>query len=200
MASPAFAVDPYEKADETWISLSGTVTSSGPDSFILDYGGGIITVEMDDWDQAAEGYQIMVGDKVTVSGCVDDDLFETTTVEASSVYVEDLNTYFYANSADEEDYDTFLTMTTPINISATIIQGTVTGVHDDEFVVNTGLRAITVDTDEMPYDPLDDQGFQQIDIGDRVSVMGAMDERFWEGRKLVAESIVTLYNGEHRES
>ena len=127
---------------------------------------------------------------MTVNGMVDDDLFETTSIEASSVYVDNLNTYFYASAADEED--TFVTVTAPPTVSAVTVQGTVTDVDDEEFTIATGLREILVETDEMWYDPLDDEGFQQIDIGDRVSVTGTIDDDFFEGRELVASSITTL--------
>jgi hypothetical protein len=57
---------------------------------------------MDDWDWYAEGKNLIDGDKVTVYGRIDDDFFETTSIEASSVYVESLGSYFYASAADEE--------------------------------------------------------------------------------------------------
>jgi hypothetical protein len=41
--------NPYLKADETWISISGTAVDTNPQSFLLDYGEGVITVEMDGW-------------------------------------------------------------------------------------------------------------------------------------------------------
>ena len=191
LTTPALAQeDPYDAPDDTWISLSGTVESVRPDAFVLDYGEGVITVEMDDWDMDADGYKVVEGDRVTVNGMVDDDFFETTTIEASSVYVEGLNTYFYASSADEED--TFVTLMTPPAMSTVVVQGTVTDVDDEEFTINTGLREIRVETDAMYYDPLDDEGFQQIDMGDRVSVTGTIDDDFLEGRELVASSITTL--------
>lgn len=190
IAMPAQAQDPYTAADDTWISLSGTVESVAPDAFMLDYGEGVVTVEMDDWDVDADAYKVVAGDRVTVNGMVDDDLFETTTIEASSVYVDNLNTYFYANAANEED--TFVTISSPPVVSAVVVQGIVTEVDDEEFTIDTGLREILVETDEMYYDPLDDEGFQQIDIGDRVSVTGRIDDDFFEGRELVASSITTL--------
>jgi len=193
---PGFAGEnPYQKPDETWISVSGSVTTVTPDSFMLDYGDGVITVEMDDWDADADAYKVAVGDRVTVTGKIDDDMFETTTIEASSVYVEDLNTYFYARATDEEDFDTFITYTTPVIASATVLQGTVTEVEGDEFILNTGLRSVRVETEDMAYDPLDDQWYQQIDVGDRVSVSGEIDHDFFEGREFVATSILTLSNG-----
>jgi uncharacterized protein YdeI (BOF family) len=192
VTAPTMAADPYERPDDTWISLSGTVEEVSADSFTLDYGKGIVTVEMDDGDRDADAYKLMQGDKVTVTGKVDDDLFETTTIEASSVYVENIGTYFYASALDEEDVDTFVTVTVPVVISSVVVQGTVTKVDDDEFTVDTGAREVRVDVDQMAYNPLDDEGYQKIEVGDRVSVTGHMDDDLFEGRELMADSVVTL--------
>ncbi|MDX1571303.1 MAG: DUF5666 domain-containing protein [Xanthomonadales bacterium] len=189
---PALADDPnpYLQPDDSWISLSGEVESVMPDQFTLDYGDGLVIVEMDDWDDDADAYKVVSGDKVTVYGLIDDDTFETTTIEASSVYVEGLNTYFYASAADEED--SFVSVAVPVVRSATITQGTVTGIDGREFTIDTAGRQFTVDTSGMPYDPLDDEGFQKIDVGDRVSVTGKVTSDFFEDRMLMAESVVEL--------
>lgn len=184
---------PYQQADDTWITIDGTVESVARDSFVLDYGPNVITVEMDDGDRDADGYKLAKGDKVRVSGMIDDDFFETTTIEASSVYVENLGTYFFASAMDEED--TFVTYTTPVTVGETVVQGTVTAVEEEEFVLNTGARLLRVEVEEMPYNPLDDIGYQKIRVGDRVSVTGDMDFDFFEvegRRELVADSVVTL--------
>ena len=182
--------NPYLKADDSWISISGTVDTVMPDRFVLDYGEGVITVEMDDWDNDADAYKVVKGDEVTVYGAIDDDLFETTTIEASSVYVDGLNTYFYASAADEED--AFVTITTPVVHASTVAQGTVTDVSDDQFTVDAGIKDFVVDVSTMSYDPLDDTGFQKIDVGDRVSVSGDMTEAFFDQRTLMAESVIEL--------
>lgn len=77
--------------------------SVSPDTFLLDYGQGMIRVGFDDGDRDADAYKLMAGDRLSVTGLIDDDFYEMTTVEASSVYVESLGTYFYASAADEED-------------------------------------------------------------------------------------------------
>src|SRR6056297_2222247 len=178
LANPAMAKNPYAKPDDSWISISGTVESVTADSFILDYGDGVITVEMDDGDRDADGYKLLAGDKVTVNGLIDDDFYETTTIEASSVYVEKLGTTFFASAVDEEDY--LVTVTTPIVVSATTVQGTVTAVDDEEFTVATGLQATRVDVEEMAYNPLDMEGYQRIEVGDYVRVTGNMEKEFFE--------------------
>ncbi|WP_201244215.1 hypothetical protein [Halochromatium salexigens] len=179
--------------DDSWISVSGTVESVTHDAFVLDYGEGVMTVEMDDGDRDADGYRLVRGDNVTVNGRIDDDLFEARTLEASSVYVENIDTYFYASAFDDEAInDVIVTVQTPVVISATTVQGTVTEVGSEEFVVDTGLSKVRVEVDELAYNPLDDEGYQKIEVGNRVSVTGQIDDDLFEGRELVADSVITL--------
>lgn len=193
--STIMAASPETAPDDAWINVSGTITEVMPDYFVLDYGKGTITVEMDDGDRDADAYKLAPGDKVNISGKIDDDLFEKRTIEAASVYVENLNTTFYASTIDETDLPRtrFVSVITPVNVSETIVQGTITRIDDpEEFVLYTGSGHLRVETDAMPYDPLDNKGYQRLEVGDRVSVSGRMDLDFLEGREFVAESIVTL--------
>ena len=194
LAANASAQDPYEKADGSYISLSGTVTSSTPSSFVLDYGEGLVTVKMDDWDWYGDAYGILPEDDVTVYGYVDDDLYETTTIEASSVYVEDINTYYYASGADEES--TAYVSTTWYDYDYTVT-GVVDSVSGREFTVDTGTRQMTVDTWQLGYNPLDEEGFLKIEKGDRVTVYGDLDLDVFGDREISAEAIVKL-EGEDR--
>jgi len=191
LAFPALAQDPYEAADDTWISVSGEVESVSPDMFALNYGDGLITVEMDDGDRDADAYKLVKGDRVTVYGKVDDDLFETRSIEASSVYVENLGTHFFASAVDEEDV--FITVTTPVVVSRIELQGRVTNVGLDQFSIDNGTREITVEIDELPYNPLDDEGYLKITEGDWVRVIGEMQPDFMQGRILMADSVVSVH-------
>lgn len=191
-AAPLQGQQPYEMEDQSWIRIDGTVQDVRADAFTLNYGNGFITVEMDDGDRDADAYKLVEGDKVTVSGMIDDDLFQAATIEASSVYVENLDTYFYSSSLDEED--TFVTITEPITVANTIVQGTVTEVNPSEsqFKIYAGSDHLTVDVREMAYNPLDDVGYQRLSVGDYVSVSGDIDYNLIEGRHLSAESVTTL--------
>jgi uncharacterized protein YdeI (BOF family) len=197
LALPAAAGDvksknPYAMSNNSWISLSGEVESVKPDSFLLDYGKGRIKVEMDDNDRDAEGYKLVKGDKVTVYGYVDADMFQTRTIEASSVYVDKLGTWFYASGRDEEGshFETFYAP--PLSPGRVTVYGKVTSVGDEEFTIDTGLRRLTVDVEQMAYDPLDDVGYQKVKRGDWVSVTGRMDSDLFEGRELEADSVVSI--------
>ena len=72
-AQQAHPPKPYAKQDSAWISIDGTVESIMRDRFTLDYGPGVITVEMDDSTRDADGYKLMNGDKVRVTGRIDAD-------------------------------------------------------------------------------------------------------------------------------
>jgi uncharacterized protein YdeI (BOF family) len=192
-AQDAMEPDPYAKSNNAWITLDGTVESVMPDQFTLDYGDGHVTVEFDDTDRDAEAYKLASGDKVRVSGMIDDDLWETTSIEAVSVYVENLDTYFYASAVDEEDR--YLVYDAPILVASTVLDGVVTEVNDDSFALHTGTRVLEVHVGNMAYDPLDSVGYQRVDVGDRVSVRGEMDTEFWDiDPELEATSITMLHD------
>jgi hypothetical protein len=80
----------------------------------------------------------------------------------------------------------------PAAISSTVVQGTVTSVDDSEFKIDAGASDIQVDVKDMAYDPLDDKGYQKIEVGDRVKVTGDVEGAFLEGYELVADSVVKL--------
>lgn len=190
---------PYLQPDDTWISLSGTIESVQEDSFLLDYGRASVIVEMDDGDRDADAYKLLPGDSVVVNGLIDDDFFEMTTVEASSVYVESINTYFYASAMDEESvtfFDPIVTVTGPIVEGDAMIQGTITAVEplEEELVLNTGDRLMIVEVDDLGYDALDNEGYLQLDVGDEVTISGTMTEEMFENRLFEADYIVTVNN------
>ena len=169
MSTTAIAAEsPFTKPDGSWINISGTAVETKPNSFTLDYGKGTILVY----------------------GEIDDDFAEVSKIEAGSVYVEDLGTYFYANSDDEET--TSFTDTSPIDVGETTVVGTVTNVDSGEFTIDKGIQSVTVDTTELFYDPLDNIGYQQVDVGDLVSVDGYMEDDLLESMELMAEGVTVL--------
>lgn len=195
LGSHAHAQNPYNMPDESWLSLSGTVVGAGEESFRLDYGDGIVTVEMDDWDSYGDAYMIKDGDRVTVYGKVDDDMFEVTSIEAGSVYVENLSTFFHASAMDEETMAR-VSITAPLKLGEVSYIGMVTSVQPDigKFTIGKGDEAMTIDILPLPYNPLDNEGYQQIEEGDLVSVSGYIDKRFFGAQELNAKSVMTLEN------
>ncbi|MGB3212513.1 MAG: hypothetical protein WBB19_17565 [Desulforhopalus sp.] len=191
LTSTVMAKDPYKAANNSWISLNGTVVASSPTAFELDYGTGTVIVEMDGWSWYSGTHSIMEGDQVTVHGRVDDDLYEMTSIEADSVYVKGLNTYFYANSLDEEDRVPQTAILHPD--TGLQLQGTITSKSGREFTINTGSREVKIDTINMLYNPLDDKGYQKLKIGDFVQVTGKLDVDFFEKTEIMADTVTTLF-------
>lgn len=186
------------KPDQTWISVSGTAVETNPSSFMLDYGDGQITVEMDDWEWfEEEGHGLIDGDKVTVYGEVDDDFAENAKIEASSVYLEDLDTYFYANAADEEtgEPNRSLDVIAMDTTSLVDLNGTVSSVNnvEEEFTIDNGIQKWTIDVSSMHYNPLDKMGFQQVEKGDYVSVSGEFSNNLVESLEIEAERVTTAH-------
>ena len=191
VAIPCLAADPTDRPDNSWVSVSGTVVSAKPDSFQLNYGDGTILVEMDDWDWYAEGAALKSGDKVTVSGRMDDELYEKKSIEAESVYLQGLNTYFYASATDEEDWN-FPALSGAEPASTFILTGTISAVQGREFRLDTGERRFIVDTRNLLYNPLDGLGHQKLAEGDRVRVAGKVSVNLFDKGEILAESITTL--------
>ncbi|GAB4196658.1 MAG: hypothetical protein Tsb002_30200 [Wenzhouxiangellaceae bacterium] len=178
--------------DGDWVNLSGTITSVEDDEFVLNYGEGSIDVEMGEWAFYDKTRHHLKGEKVTVYGQIDNDWFEKAEIEAKSIYVNGLNTYFYT---DEKDRTIAMnSINLPESSSRLELAGTVTSIDDDEFMLKIGNQMIRVDTDNMKYNPLDTEGFQQIRKGDRVLVTGEIEDSLFDSRELMAESIVSLHN------
>lgn len=177
-------------ADGTWVRLDGRVVTAGPNAFELDYGTGFITVEMDDWDWYHEGRAVLPNDDVTVYGRVDNDFYRLRSIEASSVYVKSLGTTFFASPADEEALG--MGQGAPVDLGSIGLMGKVQSVDGREFVLDTGAGNVTVDTSLLGYNPLDDEGFQQIDRGDRVRVVGRVDDDLFDKRRVTAEQVIMM--------
>jgi uncharacterized protein YdeI (BOF family) len=190
---PAAAQEANWKRDGNWITLEGLVTVANANSFQLDYGDGRITVEMDDWDRWSEGLGLKAGDIVTVTGRVDRDLFETASIEAEAVFVKGLNTYFYANPADEEDTSIRGAFGTP-RYNESTLRGEIVSkdAAADSFLLDTGLTTLTVDTSGLGYNPLDNLGSPQLEVGDDVYVIGSFDDGFFTRRALIASRLIKL--------
>lgn len=165
--------------DESLLTLAGTVVSATPGALTLDIGTETIAVEMDDWDWYKEGAALKAGDRVSVTGRVDKDLWEQKKIEASSVYVPKLGTTFFASAADEEDLATTVVQVDPV-ISA---RGYVTAVEGQEFTIGSLTGPVRVDFSRVAPKP-------SIKVGDRVFAWGELDLDLQEKAELMARGVV----------
>lgn len=191
LGGAAAAQTPMTKTDGEWIIVTGDISNVTPQGFRIDYGDGSLPVEMDGFLPTST-QNLRNGDWVTVSGRIDDSLWERRTIEASSLYSSRLQERLWANAADEEgDYTSFALIDLPDEGDWVGVTGRVVSVDrtNDEMVVDVGSRTMQVDTTDMGVPVLATRG-------DRVSVYGRLDDAdIWDARELDASSVVILSQG-----
>ena len=137
--------------------IMGAVTEVSDGSFTIEtYAGPVTVVTTDDteWDDFGD-HELTVGDMVKVEGCWDSDDFVAEEVELKG-------------GDDDEDCEKFV--------------GTVTGVSDGSFTIETDAGPVTVVTaDDTEWD---DFGDHDLTVGDMVKVEGC-----WVGDDFVAAEI-----------
>lgn len=195
-ANPAPATEtamPFAKPDQSWINISGTVMSPTQNTFLLDYGGGQIIVEMDNWNGWVEAMNLGEGHQVTVVGRIDNDILETASIEASAVVDDVSGQHFFASAADEEDLtDWFATQAAASG--QTTMRGVVQTINaeEGEFVIDNGVFEVQVDTGKLKENPLEAGGATRIKQGDIVTVSGTVESDLFEARELQAMTVNLL--------
>ncbi len=173
------------------VSVTGTVESASGNTFVMNYGSGKINVDMGGWDwYSNEAEKLTAGEKVTVTGTIDDGFFKGREIKAENVYIHDRYSYYYSTGQGDANY---LLYGTPPEGSAVSVTGIVNTIEGKEFTLNTGKNVIRVDTAKMTYDPLDDEGFQKIKVGDRLRVYGVLSDDLFDTREVDATTVVNLY-------
>ncbi|YCM43663.1 hypothetical protein V2O64_20365 [Verrucomicrobiaceae bacterium 227] len=188
VATPA-KVSPWDKDDGEWITIAGKITVAGVNKFTLDYGKGAVVVEMDDYDRELEGFHLKVDDKVIVVGRVDADTGQKRSIEAASVYVENINKSFFASADDEEEVIAKLRKASA-NGTGLALTGKVIFIADDLMTIDNGYQVFDVKTSLLTEKPFDKEGLLQLEVGDKVTAYGTITDGFVEGRMLVASQVI----------
>ena len=186
-------VQPVSEVDDgAAIVINGKVGDIRDDEFDLVYTRGVITVELDrfDWSDNATDY-LMQGENVTVRGYIDDDFFEGREIEATSVNLHENFVYYYAKDNTLSSVANLFENNNPDNIYLNVT-GTVKSITGKNMVVVNKNSTIPVDLTHFDYDPFDNVGMQQIDVGDQVYVYGQIDENFFNKKELKADGLVEL--------
>lgn len=190
--APADAADPFMAPDGRSVSMTGSVASASRDSFIFDYGDGIVTVTMDDDDVGDETGRLDSGDRVTVYGDIDDEPMEATSILAEAVYVHDRDIWYVSGETGGDERSDAGTDAAAIPEAAesgvTVrISGTVSRMSGERLSLDTGSGRIDVDTSDVgtvagpPLAP-----------GDVIEARGTLDRRFAGERVLRAETIESI--------
>ncbi len=174
--------------DDTSITLSGAVIEAREDEFDLRVGTETVTVDIEDEIRDGGAYELLPGDRITVSGLVEDHFFQGKELEANALYIDKLGTTFIV---DEDYADDYGMVAGRMMDDFVEVAGTVTMVADDhdEFRIHDDVGDFTVEVDELAENPLDDDGYMKIRVGDAVRVIGEIDDDWIEGREIVASSV-----------
>ncbi|MBM9603784.1 OB-fold nucleic acid binding domain-containing protein [Desulfopila inferna] len=189
LAASSLMAQNVKKADDnSWLSLNGTVVATDKAGFEMDYGSGFIKVQMNNWQWYDPNHPIQVGDNIRVNGIVDNDQGEKPIIEASSIYIKDLNTYVFKKEAG----DIFQPAIDQEGVFQ--LQGVIVDTDNRRFTMNLGSRKVIIDTTELPYNPLDDKGYQQLKVGDTVQVTGELkkDNTPFKTNVITANVVTTL--------
>ncbi len=158
----------------SFITLTGRVVEAHPDGFVLDYGTGNVTVQMNDWDWYERDYRSLEGQRVTVQGRIDDNWTTRRSIDAQTVLASHTNRLYYApipgRAATIQSYE----MLVPIADANTRIIGTVASIdpREREIWLESGGVEFAVNTDKLDFDPFSPRAPLRLNVGDRVIVGG----------------------------
>ncbi|NKI34751.1 hypothetical protein HFP89_06190 [Wenzhouxiangella sp. XN79A] len=179
--------------EDTSITLSGTIVEEREDEFDLMVGAETVTVDIEDDIRDGGAYTLLPGDRVTVTGQVEDHFFQGRELEATAMHIDKIGTTFIL---DEDYADKYGMVSGRMMDDYVQVSGVVKSVDDDEFRIHTRAGGdFTVEVDELADNPLDDDGYMKIRVGDSVNVFGEIDDDWIEGREIVASSVDVLRVG-----
>ncbi len=179
--------------DDMYVTISGVVGEiKDSDEFQLIYNGGTIMVDTNDkwpnlFTHGAEN-TIKSGDKVRVTGEIDDNLFEKKEIEATSVSHEGTNysRMYWTEETNNWPYDR--RMGKSFDDREISLTGYISAIEDDnEFVLNYESGTIDVETEGLNITETN-----TLNIGDRVTVYGEIDKDLFAEKELEANRIYRL--------
>ena len=187
-------VTPWQKEDGEWITIAGSVSEAGLDQFTLNYGEGEIVVEMDDFDRQMEALHFKPNDQVIVTGKIDHDKGQRRTIEAGSVFVENIQQSFFASAEDEEDQSLARLRQNTAGKKGTLFIGTLSQVMPKQSVVtlNTGYQKFQINTARLLGKKPGKKEEVQLRNGQRVAIFAQPERGAAQNRKLVALALSEL--------
>ena len=176
------AIDPATLEGGIWIGIHGTIGMVGPNSFFLDYGDSTVIVGLA--GEALREHDFLKGQKVTVFGRADKDLFERNVIKARAVAVEGVDGAEHSVITDMPEMGAI----TASYIPSSVVHGKVSAVTATRVVVDEGDDKISIDTSALGSA----EPNVQVKQNDLVLVKGDLGREFWNSRTIVASSIEVI--------
>jgi len=184
----------YVEGKYGYVTVSGTVSRVlDKDRFSLDYGNGVTQIDYDDalhdlFHKSAR--QLKVGDKVTVTGKIDDNWFSKHEILASSILqIVDNYTVLYKHpeASQGDEVPAIIAAAQPsLFLSGQVaLTGIVTGiVYKNSFTIHYEDGTIEVNNSGIRIPDTN-----RIVSGDVVTVYGKIENSFFKNRQITAETI-----------
>ena len=180
-------VSPYRLKNGDEIKIAGKVSKAKASTFLLDYGQGSITVELDDYDSYEEGFNIIDGDQVIVTGKVDADSGQKRTIEARRVFIPAIDLEIFASATDEED-------TASKSFTQSLTDGTEVDLRG--IIKNINRKVITIQSSkgrvEVHLGSVKGQERETFYLGQAVRVTGFFKNRLIRKDMIFADSIQSV--------
>lgn len=184
--------------NDAYITLSGTVGEiTDEDAFTLNHAGGIIEVDTNAaWPDlfAGTGSMLKTGDRVSVTGKVDNNLFSANEIEAYRLSVAgESHSRVYTNSHYAPDYGDDFAAYENAAYGAGLdddqkvrISGEVSRImEDDTFMLRYGNGQIIVDAEDVEF-----TNAGRLAVGDEVVVFGKVDKALFQKKQVEAERVI----------
>lgn len=184
----------YVEGRYGYVTLSGTVSKIiDNDRFDLDYGNGITRIDCDDALHdlfAKSGHRIKAGDKVTVTGKIDNNWFSKHEILVSSIlHITDNYILLYKRPAVASGAE--LPVIVAVAKPSLFLNGEVAltgivsgGIYNGSFTLQYEDGAIEVDASSIKI-PKNNR----IAKGDVVTVYGKIDNSFFKNKAITAETV-----------
>ena len=179
---------------DTWITLTGEVSSVDSKFFTLDYGDGSIFVELKDTDLDSKAYANMKGEDVMVTARLDDGMFSSERLVAQSVIVDGMDTVYLADSVNQASADLYLSTASNIEFDdeEMVLVGTVKSIGKEVIQIAVGDTNLTVELDELESAPVDSEGYLTLIEGERVRVTGELEDNFFNRFIVEADTLTKM--------
>lgn len=188
--------------NDAYVTISGTVASiEEDDEFVLNHKGGQIEVDTNDaWrnlfkrDAANAAKALTVGDRVTVTGRIDDDWFGDRELDAYSLRHERGGQVFNYEPTKRVEGAPDMNMAETQDDRVTLT-GTITEVvNNNRYRMRFSSQSAATNTQQAATIEIDTTGItggkdQRFNVGDRVTVVGELDDTFFRGREINVDTI-----------
>ncbi len=177
-----------------WITISGVVTGVRDDGFVILSEGKSTFIDFDSTPAHSNLQKLESGYQVIVSGEIEQIQFEEGKLLAEQIYLKETDTYLIGqpteNSNDVISLNPYYSTVEDLPQNTIVnIKGRVTRIKQRDIFVFTGDREIKVDTSEMAFNPIDDQGATKIELNDFVKVSGTVERNFFQSNAIKASFI-----------